>query len=137
MSEIVESINRFLAGTNLSKGVRTRLTRARDEIVALRNRLIEAEISYWMPVTQSLLEAAAPYIKVGDRILGSNDGDPPVICRKTWVDETDDLWEWKDECGNTVIITDWMPVPKPPKSRNNLNGRRLCNNCTSHFRKNN
>ncbi len=34
--DIVESIERYLAGTVLSKGERTRLVRARDEIVKLR-----------------------------------------------------------------------------------------------------
>ncbi len=33
---IVESIERYLAGSSVSKGVRTRLVRARDEIVKLR-----------------------------------------------------------------------------------------------------
>lgn len=34
--DIVESINRYLVGTPVGKGERTRLTRARDEIVRLR-----------------------------------------------------------------------------------------------------
>lgn len=34
--DIVESINRYLAGSPVSKGERKRLTRARDEIVRLR-----------------------------------------------------------------------------------------------------
>lgn len=40
--DIVSSINRFLAGSEPSKGVRTRLVKARDEFVRLR-ALIEAE----------------------------------------------------------------------------------------------
>lgn len=34
--DIVESINRYLAGSPVNKGERTRLTRARDEIMRLR-----------------------------------------------------------------------------------------------------
>lgn len=34
--DVVDSINRYLVGTPVNKGERTRLTRARDEIVRLR-----------------------------------------------------------------------------------------------------
>lgn len=39
--DIVESIDRFLAGSAPGKGARSRLTRARDEIVRLRKELAE------------------------------------------------------------------------------------------------
>jgi len=34
--DIVDSIERYLSGATVNKGVRTRMTRARDEIVRLR-----------------------------------------------------------------------------------------------------
>lgn len=39
--EIVESINRYLSGTDAPKGVRTRMTKARDEITRLRSWIHE------------------------------------------------------------------------------------------------
>lgn len=39
--DIVESINRFLSARDREKGVRTRMTRARDEIVFLREWIKE------------------------------------------------------------------------------------------------
>lgn len=40
---IVESINRYLAGSPVNKGERTRLTKARDEIVRLRESAAKYE----------------------------------------------------------------------------------------------
>ncbi|WP_434150066.1 hypothetical protein ACR2R6_00875 [Methylocaldum gracile subsp. desertum] len=42
--DIVESINRFLSAKEREKGVRTRMTKARDEIVFLRSWIKEEEV---------------------------------------------------------------------------------------------
>ncbi len=39
--DIIDSINRYLSGANTKKSERTRLTRARDEIVRLRKWIEE------------------------------------------------------------------------------------------------
>lgn len=118
MSEITESINRFLAGTNLSKGIRTRLIRARDEIVTLRNRLIEAKISYWVSVTESLPKIAAPYIENGEWVL-IDDGENPIeIACRVWTQDVDDpndqeYWKWITTSGEERSPIYWMHLPKP------------------------
>ncbi len=48
--DIVESIERYIAGTDLTPGTRTRLVRARDEIVRLRRSQLTPEPAQQEPV---------------------------------------------------------------------------------------
>lgn len=49
--DIVESINRYLAGSPVNKGERTRLIRARDEIMRLRTSPQPAQRKSWVSMT--------------------------------------------------------------------------------------
>ena len=67
--DIVESINRYLAGSPVSKGERKRLTRARDEIVRLRPSQPQPSKPWVGLTTADLDEIDAPIRKRGSATI--------------------------------------------------------------------
>jgi hypothetical protein len=81
--DIVESIERYIAGTDLTPGTRTRLVRARDEIVRLRRSQLTPEPAQQEPVAFIDMSQWPP-IRWRDGMIRSDvaafDGQPLVIC---------------------------------------------------------
>jgi hypothetical protein len=66
--DIVESIERYLAGSPVTKGERTRLVRARDEIMRLRKSAAPCKQWEWIGLTDDEI------YKLSDDCVGVRDG---------------------------------------------------------------
>lgn len=54
--DIIESIERYLAGSPVTKGERTRLVRARDEIMRLRKSAAPCKQREWVELTDEEMD---------------------------------------------------------------------------------
>jgi hypothetical protein len=79
---IVESIERYLAGSSVSKGVRTRLVRARDEIVKLRRGKQEQ----WQELTDEQIDSACLNYRHDFGLLSVTEQDELRFQAKEWAE---------------------------------------------------